>query len=284
MVRSVALFVNLHKPQARGWASEVARAFEKRKVRVSTVKSFAQLQGLRPFPELLISVGGDGTVLQAARMAAPLGVPLLGLHAGDFGFLTVLEPRRCASELGRVLRWEYPVQERWMLQAAVEDSRGRPKRSRALALNDCVIRSGEEARPVELKASISGSAIASYYGDGVIVSSPTGSTAYALASGGPIVHPELDVLLLLPICPHTLTHRPLVVPGKEELRITVVSRPGKESGTTILSFDGQESLRLRVGDCIRVRRFERPLKLLAHPARSTFEVLREKLRWGERAG
>lgn len=150
-----------------------------------------------------------------------------------------------------------------------------------IALNDCVIRCGDQARAILLTARSGEQFVADYFGDGLIISTPTGSTAYALAASGPIVDPRLDVVLLAPICPHTLTQRPLIIPALDPLSIRL-SRRRDEVPRTLLSLDGQLGCALKVGDVVRIGRYERPFKLLQNPKRSYFEVLRRKLKWGER--
>lgn len=151
-----------------------------------------------------------------------------------------------------------------------------------IALNDTVILCADQARAISLRARSAENFVADYFGDGLIISTPTGSTAYALAASGPIVDPSLDVLLIAPICPHTLTQRPLIVPASNPFSVRLSRRRAHENPQVLMSLDGQIGCALKVGDEVRVRRYAKPLKLLRNPGRSYFEVLRRKLKWGER--
>ncbi len=230
--------------------------------------------------QIAVAVGGDGTMLRAARALARRPLPLLGVNAGDLGFLTALDAAELSRRRGELARGRFASEPRMALEVECFRS-GRRIFGPAPAFNDAVVRCGDQARAVTLRLSSGRKTLADYFGDGLIVATPGGSTAYALAASGPIVEPSLEVLLVAPICPHTLTQRPLVLPQASELRLKVLAR-GHEPARTILSLDGQTGCRVRPGDEIAIRRGENPLVLLVPPGRSFYDVLRRKLKWGER--
>lgn len=273
------LVFNPEKPEALRQAREAARLLRARGRKAALAPS----EGGSSLPpaDLVVAFGGDGTILQAARRVAGRGVPLLGVNTGGLGFLTGVESGGFRRLLPGLLAGRFRSEERRMLE--VEAWRGgRRILGPEPALNDCVVRCGDQARAIALEAWAGSQFIARYIGDGLIASTPTGSTAYALAASGPILDPRLDALMLAPICPHMMTQRPLVLPAHEELRILLAARRTGEGASTRLSLDGQVNLRLKTGDEIRVRRHARPLRLLLGPGSAYFDVLRRKLRWGER--
>ena len=230
--------------------------------------------------DLAVAVGGDGTMLAAARVLAPFSIPLLGINSGHLGFLTGTDLAGFRRHWRDILCGRFLIEERWMV--SVEVARGKRRVfGPHLALNDCVIRCGEQARAILLKARSGARFVADYFGDGLIVSTPTGSTAYALAASGPIVDPALDVLLVAPICPHTLTQRPLIVSAGSPFVVQLSSRHPGEAPQVLVSLDGQVGCALRIGDEVRVRRYDKPFRLVLDPGHSYFEVLRRKLRWGQ---
>jgi len=224
--------------------------------------------------DLLVVLGGDGTLLAMARALAERPVPILGINLGTLGFLAEVSVDEMEAALARALAGEMRVEQRMRL--AVEHVRGERVLRSWLALNDAVVTS-DVARLIEIEARADGQLVTIYHADGLIVSTPTGSTAYSLSAGGPILLPGLDALVLTPICPHTLTQRPLVLPDEAALEIApLAGAPAR------LTVDGQEGEELAAGDRVRVRRSEHALCLLVAPQRSRFDVLRAKLRWGER--
>ncbi len=229
---------------------------------------------------LVLVLGGDGTLLSMADCigAAGLSIPILGVNFGSLGFLTEVTLPELYPSLEAALAGEAPIEERLMLRAAKISASGDV--SEHTALNDVVVtKSGTAARMIELSIWVDAEFVMRVRADGVIVATPTGSTAYNLSSGGPIVQPNVEALLVTPIAPHTLTNRPLVVPAGSTVRV----RPHTSDGDEVLaSFDGQASSELREGDEVRVGRAETTLRLVRPSTRSYFEVLREKLKWGER--
>ena len=226
--------------------------------------------------DLAIVVGGDGTMLNAARSLAQAEVPILGVNLGRLGFLADVSPTEMHERLDEILAGRYQEERRSLLQAKV--LRDNQVVSESAALNDVVIHKVDIARMIEMETTIDGRFLHSLRADGLIVSTPTGSTAYALSGGGPILDPSLHALVLVPICPHTLSNRPIVVSDQVKIEITVHSEQAAEAQITC---DGQVNFPLVNGDRIRIKRQDHDLRLI-HPAQHDhFDVMRKKLRWAE---
>ena len=277
---SALLYLNETNSVARSTLAKVRQLLKAKGVRVWVVSGRTNQDALRR-AELAIALGGDGTMLRVAREVAPHGIPLLGVNVGHLGFLAGTEAAGISRRLDAVLAGRFEVEERWMLSTEVHRA-GRRIFGPELALNECVIRCGEQARAITLFTRSGERFVADYFGDGLIIATPTGSTAYSLAASGPIVDPSLDVTLVAPICPHTLTQRPLIVPAHLPLTIRLGRRRADEVPRVLVSLDGQTDCELKIGDEVRIRRAETPLRLLVPPGRSFFEVLRRKLKWGQR--
>ena len=227
--------------------------------------------------DVLVVLGGDGTLLAAAHLVQR-PVPVLGVNFGSLGFLTEITIPELYPTLEGVLRGEYRYEERRMLRARVQ-RRDAPEVMDDV-LNDVVVTKAALSRIIELDVAVDGLFVSAFRADGLIVSSPTGSTAYNLAAGGPIVHPAMDALLLTPIAPHTLTNRPIVIPPEREVRVrSTGSNAGDEVYVTV---DGQTGFALHEGDAVAITRAVRPLRLVRSTTHSYFEVLRQKLKWNER--
>ncbi len=226
--------------------------------------------------ELVVVLGGDGTLIRGARLLGGRPVPILGINLGSLGFMTEVPAAEGLDVLEEVVAGRGSVQQRMKLACrvlragvvAVEDE----------VLNDVVINRGALSRIADHETRIDGKLIATFKSDGLIVATPTGSTAYALAAGGPIIHPGLDCALIVPICPHALTQRPLVVPGDQVVSIHL----GAEATDIYVTFDGQSGHALQAGDTLEVRRSPNRVLLVSNPRLDYFAVLREKLHWGER--
>ncbi|MBI5210473.1 MAG: NAD(+)/NADH kinase [Elusimicrobia bacterium] len=279
-VKSVVVFLNKAKPEAARMVGVVVDMLRARKVAVWVARGVPSTARLRR-ADLAITLGGDGTVLWAARLLAPCSVPLLGINTGGLGFLTATDASDFRHSCDAILSGGFRLVEREMLEVVIRRG-GRTVFGPGAALNDCVIRCAEQARAISLETKFGDDFVADYFGDGIIVSTPTGSTAYALAASGPIVAPSLDVVLVTPICPHTLAQRPLIVPSRRPFSATLRTRVGHAYPRVQVSLDGQLSTALKVGDEVRITQYPRPLKLLLHPRHSYFEILRRKLKWGER--
>ena len=226
--------------------------------------------------DALVVLGGDGTFLLGASLVADHGVPLFGVNLGSLGFITHYARGEATEALTAACRGELPIEERLRLSVTVSSPAG--VLATRSAVNDAVITQRTLARLLDLEASLDGASIATYKADGLIVSTPTGSTAYTLAAGGPILTPDVQALVLTPICPHTLTHRPLVLPPDARLRIRNVS-----GSSVTLTIDGQWGHEMPHGEWIDVHKAERPLRMFRSPT-PFFGILRQKLSWGERQG
>jgi NAD+ kinase len=219
--------------------------------------------------DLVVAIGGDGTILNAARIVTPYDVPVLGVNLGTLGFLAELVPKDLYPALKKILSGKHRIEERMLLRARI----GRGKWH--YALNDMVIDKGGISRVIELNVWINGHFVGSYKADGLIISTPTGSTAYSLSAGGPIVNPKMKAIIATPICPHSLAVRPLIIDHDEILRIEVVSDHDKMT----FNVDGQESHRMRSGDVLTAAAANQTLKLVRVDSRSFYEILRTKLKW-----
>jgi NAD+ kinase len=222
--------------------------------------------------DLLLVFGGDGTMLRVAGEIAGLRTPVLGINIGGLGFLTAVPSNEMAGALKRVWKGEFRFESRALIQATGKSNGGRIQRD---ALNDIVVSRGISPRLIELEVKVNGDALTRYRCDGLIVSSPTGSTAYSLAAGGAVVFPTAEALALTPICPHTLSNRSLILPLSATIEITVIS--GKPS--TVLSADGEVVSELAAGDTINVKRSRRAVHLMQLAGTSFCSTLRQKLHW-----
>lgn len=276
-IKSVVLFYNSKRKKSIAFASGVERALKSRGVAVARICVNDPQREFRK-AAAAVTVGGDGTVLYAARHVIKYGMPVLGINAGGMGFLSGMERGEFGAHLDAFLGNRLKKVRRQLLSVSVL-RRAKPAFGPLPALNDCVIRSSE-SRAFKLRACFGRRFLSEYFGDGLIISTPTGSTAYNLAASGPIVLPELGVFLLSPICPHTLTHRPIVLSSGEDIRITV-GGSGLQHRIT-MALDGQENFELEPGDEILMRRHPRDLTVLVPEKFSYFDVLRKKLSWGER--
>jgi len=277
-IESVVLFYNSKRRKAESFTGYVERTLKRRGVRVSRV-CVNERNCEFERADAAITIGGDGTVLYAARHAVRRGMPVLGVNAGGLGFLSGLERADFKKHIDTFLRGGFTGVGRRLLSAEVLRG-GKKVFGPYPALNDCVIRSAE-SRAFALRAFFGRKPLSEYFGDGLIISTPSGSTAYSLAALGPIVLPDLEVFLLSPVCPHTLTHRPIVLSSREDITIIPKGRSGCSCAVS-LSMDGQESFQLEPCDRIRIRRYPRRFEMLMPPGFSYFDVLRRKLRWGKR--
>ena len=226
--------------------------------------------------QLLMVVGGDGTLLGAGRETAGSGVPLIGIHQGRLGFMVDVSPGEMEKVLPAVLKGEFSTEERLLLSAHLLHQNGKVS-GPFLAVNDVVIRNQAAIRMLEFETWMDGTFISQHRADGFIVSSPTGSTAYALSGGGPVLHPGLSAFALVPICPHTLSDRPIVIGADRTVKIVL---RGAAKTLAMFTCDSQTAETLHPGDAIEVSRAKETLKLI-HPAGyNYFEILRDKLHWG----
>jgi NAD+ kinase len=290
-ITRVGLIAKERVEAAAGVLADLAAWLETRQVDVVFETETAQLAGVPPayritskedLPtacDLIVLLGGDGTLIGMARRIAraAVDVPILGVNFGSLGFLTEITLDELYPSLDLVLAGEAEIEERMMLRA--QTLRGGRVHADELVLNDVVTTKAALSRIIELPVSVNGRPVMRVRADGLIVATPTGSTAYNLAAGGPIIHPVVDAVLLTPIAPHMLTNRPLVVAGTSEITV-VPDMNGNEE--VFVTFDGQSGHALEAGDIVTVRRTNRPLRLVRSSSRSYFDVLRQKFKWGER--
>jgi NAD+ kinase len=230
--------------------------------------------------DLLLVLGGDGTLLTMADRVSQAGrdLPILGVNFGHLGFLTEITFPELYSLLESVIAGTATIERRLILRARV--LRGQRSVAEYMALNDVVITRGAMSRIIELAVTVGGDFVGRFNADGLIIASPTGSTAYNLSAGGPILHPAVDALVVTPIAPHTLSNRPVVIPASATVLVTPIAHdPDQEM---VLTLDGQIGLTLEPGDTVEAVRNETPVRLVKSPAHSYFDVLRQKLKWAER--
>lgn len=225
--------------------------------------------------DLLVVLGGDGTLLSMARLVGALGVPIFGVNLGGLGFLTATTLEELLPALEDLFEGRMLVEERMMLAARVR--RQGKHLTECVALNDVVITKSAMSRIIKLAVAVAGQAATDYRADGLIISTPTGSTAYCLSAGGPIVYPTMDALVLTPICSHTLTNRPIVLPASLTLEVTLLT----EHQEVMLTADGQVGIALKAEDTVTISQAASRIRLVRFPQKHFFSVLRSKLKWGE---
>jgi NAD+ kinase len=225
--------------------------------------------------DLIIVLGGDGTLLSVARIAHPHDVPLLGVNLGNLGFLTEISQGELYDTLEIVLNGQTTIEKRILLNASLW--RDKVKTEEYNVLNDVVINKGALARIVNLQVRVNNQYMTSYRADGLIIATPTGSTAYSLSAGGPIIHPSMHALVLSPICPFTLTNRSIVIPDESKIQVELTT-PGDEVRVTL---DGQGGCDMKTGDVLEIKVAQTPLKLIQAPGKNHYQILRNKLRWGD---
>lgn len=291
-MKRVGIVAKTRLRAAAGCLTEIARWLEARGIEPVFERETAALAGtgsavravdkeeLPRDVDLIVVLGGDGTLLgMANRIAqARVDIPILGVNFGGLGFLTEVTLPELYSSLEATLAGQAGLDERLMLRSVT--TRAGQILAERLVLNDIVVTKGALSRIINLSVWVDDQFVTRFRSDGLIVASPTGSTAYNLAAGGPIIHPRVDALVITPIAPHTLTNRPIVIPAAAEVKV----QPAMDGANDeiYVTFDGQFSFQLQADDVIRVTSAEKPLRLIRASARSYFEVLREKLKWGER--
>ena len=226
--------------------------------------------------DLIVVLGGDGTLLSIARLVERVEVPIIGVNLGGLGFITEIAADELESVLDKTLTGNFSVQKRMTLELRIHSKKGEPKKFRVL--NDGVITKGARSKIIGLEVYVGKEYLCTYRADGLIISTPTGSTAYSMAAGGPILYPTLGAIILSPICPHMLTNRPIVISNKSTVRVTLRSA----EDTVFLSPDGQQGVLLTDGDVVEARDYGIPVSLVEAPSRGFFEILRNRLKWGER--
>lgn len=286
MFKTIALITNYHTDVTADTVNTVVDCLRARNIRVildehaadllpdSELKTAHTEQDLKDC-DLAVAIGGDGTMLRAARILANLDIPLLGINRGRLGFLADIPADNVEESLNAILDGDYVEDERFQLHCQVDS--GDKTVVESDAFNDVVIQKWNFAKLIEMATYVDGKLVHTQRADGLIVSSPTGSTAYALSGGGPILYPSLNALVLVPICPHTLSNRPLVVDGDSRIEI-VIGEP--EANHASLTCDGEITSRLTTGDRVIIYKKDRKIRLI-HPANHDhFAILRAKLHWG----
>jgi NAD+ kinase len=284
-IRRVVVVAKPGTPEGQRIAFELSAWLRSRGVQVrldqTTAEALGRKDGISPdsLPrgtDLVIVAGGDGTLLSVARVAGPLGIPILGVNFGGLGFMTELQPEELYAALEMVLRGEYTIEEREALR--VRFKRGRKILGEYAMLNDAVVTKTALARMLVIEVRIDKELVATYTSDGLIIATPTGSTAYNLSAGGPILDPRMSAFVIAPICPHAMSYRPVVVPGWVTIEVTLRSMTEE----AYLTLDGQVGFPMRQLDAIVVDRHPRSVRLMRVAKRGFFEVLQRKLRWGGR--
>lgn len=284
-MQRIGIYAKRNHPAAVKVARELTVWLQERGIEVFLEKPLAEAMGVGPgYPggalpsmvELIVVLGGDGTLISVARQVGALRIPILGVNLGSLGFLTEVTLDELYATLTRVLQGDYKVSSRMMLKAVVR--RGNEEIGQYRVLNDVVINKGALARIIDMEAWVDDAYLTTFKADGLIIATPTGSTAYNLAAGGPIIDPGLHCLVISPICPHMLTNRPIIVSDESVIRIEVKFQDEDVAFTA----DGQVGMPLRGGDVVEVRRSKSLTRLIKSPSKDYFEVLRAKLKWGER--
>ncbi len=283
-MKSIGIIANIKKPQTKHVVEDIVRWAKQNEVDFFLDEELSDLvdYGERLSPreklwelcEMIVSLGGDGTMLSSARAVGEHQTPILGINLGGLGFLTEITSNDLDKTLDRLKQKDFLIEKRMVLEAEVENL----KKSDQYALNDVVIDKGEVARLFQMHLYANDEFICSYSADGLIISTPTGSTAYCLAAGGPIINPKTGVIIVSPICPHTLASRPIIFSENEELKV-VVELAGREA---VLTIDGQVAFALKSGSSVLVRKATHSVNLIKFKQRSFYDILRRKLHWGAR--
>ncbi|NLY31971.1 MAG: NAD(+)/NADH kinase [Firmicutes bacterium] len=275
-MKAVAIIANLSKPNVHEIARDITAWLEARRVKVYSQQELGCGQGFslgEPLPpaDLIMVLGGDGTFLAVAGMYGPSGIPLLGVNLGHLGFLTEVEVGDLEQDLDKLVQGDYCVERRGMLDARV--FRQGKLVSQALALNDVVVAKGPLARILHLEVAVEGVRIGNYRGDGVIVATPTGSTGYSLSAGGPIVPPNVDIILVTPICPHTLNARPIVV----DKGAVITVRTMNSQSETFITLDGQQGMELDCDAVLEITSSKHETSLVRLKGKNFFDILAKKI-------
>ncbi|MFO7578452.1 MAG: NAD(+)/NADH kinase [Pelovirga sp.] len=284
-MKKVGIFAKKNHPEVEQIASQVAQRFRSEGIEVlledGLAEQIGQVNGFtgEDIPaqvDLIVVLGGDGTLISVARLIGDLEVPIVGVNLGRLGFLTEITRDELPDMLDRLIAGDYQVSDRMMLDAFIH--RDGAVVGKYTVLNDVVINKGALARIIDMETYVDGRHLSTYKADGLIVSTPTGSTGYSLAAGGPIIYPEINSLLITPICPHMLTNRPIIIWSRSIIEIEVKF----QDDVVFFTADGQVGHKLLPGDRVEVRRSASRTRLVSSPTKEYFQILRTKLSWGER--
>ncbi|MFZ2447178.1 MAG: NAD(+)/NADH kinase [Syntrophobacteraceae bacterium] len=282
-MRHVAIIYKRMRPEAAALAGELKEWFEKRNVLVfceenidnSGVSCLYRKIDIPKTVETVIVIGGDGTFLSVARFIENRTIPIIGINLGGLGFLTEISADSCLTEMAKILDGDFEIEERMRLRVSVTRE-GRELFSHRV-LNDAVINKGALARIIDLQIGIDGRFLTHYRGDGLIIATPTGSTAYNISAGGPIVFPTAQAIIITPICPFTLTNRPIIFPAHVSLQVALA----EIASDVTLTCDGQVGCLINTSDVVTITAAATPLRLIKAPDVDHFETLRSKLKWGQ---
>lgn len=280
-IKTVGVVVKPNHTEAWQTAAELAEWFDARSIEVITEKETPEsaLKIVSPdeFKEradLIVILGGDGTMISSARLLGDCGVPVLGINYGSLGYLTEFRFEEMIPAIEAVLAGDYEIDPRVMLDVCHE--REAQTLSKNRVLNEVVINRATLTKIIEVEITLDGYYVNSFRADGIIVATPTGSTAYNLSAGGPILYPSMNAVVITPVCPFTLTNRPIVIPDNAEIRLRLKS----ESKGVALTLDGQVGYEMQTEDCVVIRKSTTSFNLVKPPNRNYFDVLRNKLKWG----
>jgi len=282
-IKKIGIIANIRKEAALGCSSGLKKWLQEQGVEVFLDSEIAaalgdtcglERQKLADRVDLLVVLGGDGAMLRAARSVRQFTIPIVGINLGTFGYLTEINLNEMYPSLERILRGEYATEDRMMLD--MEVARDGRTSCEFTVLNYVVINRGNLTRIIDMETAVDASYLTTFRADGLIISTPTGSTAYSLSAGGPIVFPSQNVIIVNPICPHTLTNRPIILPSSITISVKVWS---EEEGVSV-DLDGQESVTLKSGDTLIVRKSRYVTSLVSSSNRNYLEILRSKLGWG----
>jgi NAD+ kinase len=280
-IRTIGLVVNSERDGAIELALDLAEWMRAQGIGVSATRSLTPVpaeteeafQSLVDKSDLIVVMGGDGSLLGASRRAGPAGKPILGIHYGGMGFLNECRPENAREAITRVLRGDYTIDERMMLRAELWHDGA--SSGRKTALNDVAVTRETLSRILRLEVQIADETVATYQGDGILVSTPTGSTGHALSAGGPVMDPRVDALSITPICAHSVNARPVIVPATERVRIRHFSPLAR----VIVTIDGQEGMPMHEGDCLEVTRAPWSARLVRLGYTRFYHHLRDRLHW-----
>lgn len=274
-MKKIGIVVNPKKPDAEKWLAKLREWLSKREVEVRDTLS-SSLEEVLSEATLLVCLGGDGTILRLANAMRERPIPVLAVNIGSLGFLTDVKTDEMFDELQTYFLDQIQIEERLMLACSVRNEKKRTER-RFQALNDIVVAREGLTRLLKVRVDVGGETLTNFPGDGVIIATPTGSTAYSLSAGGAIVHPRLEAIVVTPVCPHALALRSLVVPADE--RITVAIQADREGEIALLTADGQENVEVDESSSIEITRSSVPFQLVKSSRRSYLETLRENFKF-----
>lgn len=285
MLKKIGIYAKKSHPEVEQIAMSVAQKFTTSGIDVliedGLAEQIGQVNGhagedIPSQVDMIVVLGGDGTLISVARQVGEREVPIVGVNLGQLGFLTEITHEELPEMLDRLIAGDYKVSERMMIDAFIH--REGQVIGKYTVLNDAVINKGALARIIDMETYVDGRHLSTYKADGLIISTPTGSTGYSLAAGGPIIYPEINSLLITPICPHMLTNRPIIVWSRSVIEIEVKF----QDDVVFFTADGQVGHKLLRGDRVELRRSETRTRLVSSPTREYFQILRTKLSWGER--